>query len=80
MPLGVGDTFDRRYAILALLGRGGMADVYRARDTETGDEVVLKLAQPPTAGDLGMFNRYRREIEIGVRLDHPGIQRTEAAR
>jgi serine/threonine-protein kinase len=52
-----------------------MADVYRALDMERQRSVVLKLPQPATAGDLAMFNRYRREIEIGVRLDHPGIQR-----
>jgi serine/threonine-protein kinase len=67
--------FDGRYVIQDLLGSGGMADVYRALDTRTQRLVVLKLAQRATAGDLALFNRYRREIEIGVRLDHPGIQR-----
>ena len=75
MPLAVGDTFDGRYVIEGLLAEGGMADVYKAHDTQADREVVLKLAQPATAGDLATFNRYRREIEIGVRLDHPGIQR-----
>jgi serine/threonine-protein kinase len=79
MPLSVGETFDGRYVILALLAQGGMADVYRACDTETDQQVVLKLPQPATAGDLAMFNRYRREIEIGEHLDHPGIQRLLSA-
>jgi serine/threonine-protein kinase len=37
--------------------------------------VVLKLPHIATGGDLAAFNRYRREIDIGARLSHPGLQR-----
>jgi serine/threonine-protein kinase len=52
-----------------------MADVYRATDCETGQDVVLKLPQVALAGDLAAFNRYQREIDIAKTLDHPGLQR-----
>jgi len=52
-----------------------MAEVYRAVDTRTGGDVVLKVPHVSIAGDLAAFNRYRREIDIAARLDHPGLQR-----
>ncbi len=52
-----------------------MAEVYRAVDTATGQGVVLKVPHPGIAGDMAAFNRYRREIDIAARLDHPGVQR-----
>ena len=71
----VGDYVDDRYQICALLAEGGMAEVYRALDTTSGGDVVLKIPNASTAGDLAAFNRYRREIDIAARLEHPGVQR-----
>jgi serine/threonine protein kinase len=71
----IGECMDGRYEIRALLGEGGMAEVYRALDTTTGRDVVLKLPHVAIAGDLAAFNRYRREMEIARGLDHPGLQR-----
>ncbi len=70
-----GHVLDGRYRIECLLGEGGMGETYKATDLETNQVVVLKLPQIVTAGDISAFNRYRREIEIGGRLEHPGIQR-----
>jgi len=70
-----GECVDGRYEIRALLGEGGMAEVYRAVDKTTGREVVLKLPHLAVAGDLAAFNRYRRETEVASGLDHPGLQR-----
>src|SRR5215470_894122 len=75
----IGDCIDSRYEIRALLGEGGMAEVYRAIDKDTGAEVVVKLPHLATAGDLTAFNRYRREIEVAKGLDHPGLQRLRSA-
>lgn len=75
MPLSIGECVDKRYEIRALLGEGGMAEVYRALDKTSGREVVLKLPHLAIAGDLAAFNRYRREIEVAAGLDHPGLQR-----
>ena len=71
----VGEHVAGRYRISALLAAGGMAEVYRALDTTTGSEVVLKIPHASIAGDLAAFNRYRREMDIAARLQHPGLQR-----
>jgi len=71
----IGDSVAGRYQIRALLAEGGMAEVYRAVDTSTGLDVVLKVPHISIAGDVAAFNRYRREIDIAHRLDHPGLQR-----
>jgi eukaryotic-like serine/threonine-protein kinase len=73
--LPAGDIVDQRYHVVSALGEGGMAEVYQAVDLQTGACVVLKLPHISLAGDLAAFNRYRREIEIGVRLERAGIQR-----
>ena len=70
----VGEYVEDRYQICGLLAEGGMAEVYRAVDTTTGRDVVLKVPQVSIVGDLAAFNRYRREIDIAARLDHPGLQ------
>jgi serine/threonine protein kinase len=66
---------DGRYEIRSLLGEGGMSEVYKALDTTTGCDVVLKLPHMAIAGDLAAFNRYRREMQIARGLEHPGLQR-----
>ena len=70
----IGDCVDGRYEIQGVLGQGGFGETYKARDVSTNDLVVLKLSHVAIVGDLTAYNRYRREIEIGQRLDHPGIQ------
>jgi serine/threonine-protein kinase len=75
MRFAPGDIVDGRFEVQALLGEGGAAEVYKARETRTTETVVLKLPHLATAGDLGAFNRYKREMDIGARLTHPGIQR-----
>ena len=71
----IGDRVDGRYEILAVLGHGGMSEAYKARDGETGRDVVLKIPYSNIIGDPATFSRYQREMEIGKRLDHPNIQR-----
>jgi len=75
MRYGAGDVIDKRYEIVRPLGEGGFAEAYEVLDSTTGARVVVKVPHAATAGDLAAFNRYRREIEIGSHLDHPGIQR-----
>jgi serine/threonine-protein kinase len=75
MPYAVGARIEDRYEVRSVLASGGMADVYRATDCRTGQEVVLKIPQVALAGDLAAFNRYQRELEIARGLDHPGLQR-----
>ena len=61
------------YRILALLGRGGMADVYRAEDERLGREVALKAVPPEFARDFERIERFRRAVRVAARLNHPNI-------
>jgi len=70
--LSVGDRLDR-YELTELLARSGMASVFTARDTETGQMFALKLPHLHFESDVVFHERFRREQEIGQRLDHPGI-------
>jgi len=69
-----GDKIDR-YELLAALGEGAYAEIYKARDTSTGETVVLKMPNPTLFSDPGLFQRYRRESDIARTLNHPGVQR-----
>ena len=58
---------------LALLGRGGMGEVFRVRELATGRVLALKLVTGNLAPERA--ERFRREGELTARLDHPGIVR-----
>jgi serine/threonine protein kinase len=63
------------YQILRQLGRGGASHVYLAQDWQALQEVVLKFPDDDVIGGTAVFERYKREAEIGRRLCHPSIQR-----
>ncbi len=60
------------YTLERELGRGGMATVYLAMDTKHHRSVALKVLHPELAASLGP-ERFRREIELAARLQHPHI-------
>ena len=62
-----------RYRLVALLGRGGMGEVWRAYDTDTDRVVALKLLPPHLAQDSGFSERFRREAHAAARLNNPHI-------
>jgi non-specific serine/threonine protein kinase len=63
-----------------LLGRGGMGDVYRATDTQTGETVAVKALNPEIlARDPTLLERFVREGEALRQLNHPNIVRMVAA-
>jgi serine/threonine protein kinase len=61
------------YEIVALIGKGGMGEVYRARDTNLKREVALKVLPAGVANDPERLARFQREAEILASLNHPGI-------
>ena len=70
--LAAGEKLDR-YTIIEAIGHGAFSDVYLATDAD-GAQVVLKCPHEGIIGDVATFDRFRREMEIARRLDHPGIQ------
>jgi eukaryotic-like serine/threonine-protein kinase len=61
------------YEIAALLGSGGMGEVYRARDTRLARTVALKVIHPEVARDPGRQARFQREARVISSLNHPRI-------
>ena len=61
------------YEILALLGAGGMGEVYRAKDTRLGREVAIKILPEAFAGDAERVARFQREAKVLASLNHPNI-------
>jgi serine/threonine protein kinase/Tol biopolymer transport system component len=61
------------YVIDSLLGRGGMGEVYRARDTKLGRDVALKVLPSAFAADPERLARLEREARLLASLNHPNI-------
>jgi eukaryotic-like serine/threonine-protein kinase len=61
------------YEILGPLGRGGMGEVYRARDLRLDREVAVKVVPEPLARDPGRLARFEREARAVAALAHPNI-------
>jgi Protein kinase domain len=72
-------TVAGRFQLGALLGSGGVAEVWRARDLASGQEVALKQLLPQFAGDRSTAGRFLHEAEVVRRLDHPGIVQVREA-
>ncbi|HYD39200.1 MAG TPA: serine/threonine-protein kinase [Anaeromyxobacter sp.] len=62
-----------RYELLEQIGSGGMAVVYRGRDTALDREVAVKLLHPHLAAAPESRARFSREARVVARLSHPGI-------
>ncbi len=67
-----GTVVGDRYRIEALIGRGGMASVYRARDEALGRVVALKIVAP-SSDDASAVRRERAEIELLASLNHHAL-------
>ena len=72
MPLTVGSRLGH-YDVTALIGEGGMGQVYQATDTQLGREVALKILPDAFAADPDRLARFQREAQVLASLNHPGI-------
>ena len=64
-----------RYRIIALLGRGGMGEVYRADDLTLGQPVALKFLPEEASKDETLLERFRNEVRLSRRVSHPNVCR-----
>src|SRR5437762_1570567 len=72
MPLSAGARLGP-YEVISLLGSGGMAEVYRARDIRLGREVALKILPQAFAGDGDALRRFEHEARSASALNHPHL-------
>jgi len=72
MPLSAGTRLGS-YEILALIGVGGMGEVYRARETKLKRDVALKVLPEAFARDPDRMARFQREAQLLASLNHPNI-------
>jgi len=71
-PINPGDQLGN-YRIEGVAAQSKTAIVFRARDLRNGNEVAIKVPHPDLQKDQNFADWFRREREIGARLDHPGI-------
>ncbi len=70
-----GETISGRFKVLRFIGRGGMGEVYEARDLDRGVRVALKTIRPEIASDPKTLARFKQEIELALRVAHPNVCR-----
>lgn len=73
MDNNIGKKLDGRYELLELIGVGGMADIYRARDIQENEIVAVKILKTEFAGSDEFLRRFRNESKAIALLSHPNI-------
>ena len=69
----IGQIIKERYEILEILGEGGMAFVYKARDTQLERFVAIKTLKPNFVNQETFVDRFKREAKTAANLNHPNI-------
>ena len=69
----VGLVFDNRYEVQQKIGVGGMADVYRGKDTLLGRPVAIKILHQNFGSDQDFVARFKREAQAAGKLNHPNV-------
>jgi serine/threonine protein kinase len=67
------------YEIVAILGAGGMGQVYKVRNVISDRVEAMKVLLPNLGGDSALADRFLREIKVQATLDHPNIARLNTA-
>jgi serine/threonine protein kinase len=70
-----GTLLNGRYRIIALLGKGGMGEVYRATDMTLGQSVALKFLHALSSSDPRFLERFHSEVRIARQVSHPNVCR-----
>src|SRR5947207_9912087 len=70
-----GQLLTGRYRIVALLGKGGMGEVYRADDLTLGQAVALKFLPEGLAHDPERLARFHQEVRLARQVSHPNVCR-----
>jgi beta-lactam-binding protein with PASTA domain len=73
MRLNPHDVIDGRYRLVERIGSGGMADVWRANDTDLGRDVAIKVLHENFSRDKEFVERFRREASSAAGLQHPNV-------
>ncbi|MGA2015409.1 MAG: bifunctional protein-serine/threonine kinase/phosphatase [Opitutaceae bacterium] len=71
--LGPGMLLDGRFELTDLVARSNMASIFKANDRATGQSVAVKVPLMSLESDVAGFERFKREEEIGARLNHPSV-------
>src|SRR5579871_2547475 len=69
-----GDTLDH-FKLENIVATSGMATVFRAQDLASGRTVAIKIPHPEVEGDPTLWERFKREEEIGTLIDYPGVMK-----
>ena len=69
----IGKIVSRRFRVEDVIGRGGMAIVYRAFDLKTHQTVALKVLREEYEDDPEYKERFKREAEVNKKLNHPNV-------
>lgn len=69
----INDLIKKRYRILELLGEGGMAFVFKAKDEQLERNVAIKTLKPVYISDSNFVSRFKREAQTAANLNHPNI-------
>ncbi len=72
--LHTGDQLDH-FQIEGVAARSGMASIFRGIDTRDGKKVAIKVPHPEMEADPVLYDRFKREQEIGEKLHHPGVMK-----
>src|SRR5260370_2890935 len=66
------------YRIDQLIARSGMASIYRATDLRNDRKVAIKIPHPEMESDPLLYDRFKREEEIGKNMEHPAVMKVFA--
>jgi eukaryotic-like serine/threonine-protein kinase len=71
-----GEVISGRFQIVRFIGRGGMGEVYEAKDLELGARIALKTLRHEILSNSWVLSRFKQEIQLARRVTHPNVCRT----